>query len=372
MRKSILWTVFLVLGLTAGIFLFKAFNHMVLTDPKKARWVNAAMPVETALAQSISLEEVIGASGEVQQIATVSLTANVDSRVLEIPVDLGSIVQNGDLLIRWEDRLLRAALESSNKRLQKSDILLRHTIHQLDRLATLEAEGLGSLVEVEEAEIQVAEAREEQATAKAELIQAEIKLEYTELRSPVGGVVLGRMVNPGETTSADQFLITIGELDHILMVAYVGEEKIGSVHLGQKAEVSYDAYPGEPFTGEIVKIDPKTDLETRSFKAFIKISNPGLRLKPGLSGFSRIHRQKNTLAIPSTALINPVVERSTVFIVGPDGRAHLREVRVGLIAKGMTEILEGLKEGDEVVTVGQMHLKENDSVHTKGSRHAEE
>jgi membrane fusion protein, multidrug efflux system len=362
MKKTILLSFLILLGMIAIFLAVQSVRHMARTHPEKARLLNAAMPVETARAQRVTMEEVIGATGEVQQIATVSLTANISSRILEIPIDLGSVVQKSDLLIRWDNRLFEAALKSARERAENAEVQMRHAVQQLDRLRTLESEGMGSVLEVEEAELAVAMARLEQAGAEEEGARASLNLEYTMLRSPVGGVILARLVNPGENTTTDQLVLTLGELDHVLKVAYVGEERIGSVYLGQEAQVSFDAYPGEIFKGKVVKIDPKTDPETRSFMVFIKIANPELRLKPGLTGFSKIFRKKSALAVPSVSLMNPVGDRSTVFVIDKEGRARLREVQPGMVGKGLTEILHGLQEGETVVTVGQLHLRENDKV----------
>jgi membrane fusion protein, multidrug efflux system len=365
MRKKLVLAFLILLGALAAVLTIQSGLHMVRTFPEKARLVNAAMPVEMTAAAIVKMDEVIGATGEVQQISTVSLTSNINSRILEIAVDLGAIVQKGDLLIRWDKRLFEAVRKSAVQRVQNADVQMKHALQQLQRLKTLRDEGMGSALEVEEAEVAVSNARFEQAGAEEDLMRANLNLEHTTLVSPVGGVVLGRLANPGENTTVDQPLLTIGELDNVLMVAHVGEEKIGSVYLGQKAEVSFDAYAGERFEGQVVKIDPKTDTDTRSFKTFIKISNPDLRLKPGLTGFAKLFRRTSSLAIPSIALMNPAGDHSTVFVVGPEGRAQLRKVKVGMVSKGLTEIMEGLEMGETVVTVGQLYLREDDRVNSE-------
>jgi multidrug efflux pump subunit AcrA (membrane-fusion protein) len=88
-------------------------------------------------------------------------------------------------------------------------------------------------------------------------------------------------------------------------------------------------------------------------------------LKPGLSGFARIRRTaKNVLAVPSIAIVNPSGEQASVFVVDGTNHAKLTKVRPGIVVDAMTEISDGLKEGDKVVTVGQFYLKDNDKVHT--------
>ena len=363
-------TLLVAVILSVTFVLLMDLKHMIRTDPQKARLLNAAMPVETAPARMTSQEEIIGATGEVQQSTTVSLTAQVSGRVLSVPVDLGSIVQKGDLLVLWDDRLFQASFRSSQERAEKASVQLKYALRQMERLSALHAKGMGSAKDVEEAEIQVSAARLGQAEALEEKTRAQIKLESIPLRSPVTGVVLDRLINPGENTVANQPLLTLGALDHVLMVAHVAEDKIGSIYLGQSAEVTFNAYPTEKFVGNIVKIDPKTDPETHTFSVYIKLSNPDLRLKPGLTGFARIRLPKLALAIPSIAIMNPVEDHPNVFVVNKENQVHLREIKIGWVSQGKTTVLDGLREGEIVITVGQFHLRENDVVWSD-SIHAE-
>jgi RND family efflux transporter MFP subunit len=151
----------------------------------------------------------------------------------------------------------------------------------------------------------------------------------------------------------------------VLMAAKITEEKMHSVQLGLPAEITFPAFPSQVFKGTIFKIDPNIDPITRTFTTYIKIENPDFRLKPGLSGFARIRRTaKDVLAVPSISILNPSGEQASVFVVDGTNHAKMRKVRPGIVVDAMTEITDGLKEGDKVVTVGQFYLKDNDKVHT--------
>jgi len=151
--------------------------------------------------------------------------------------------------------------------------------------------------------------------------------------SPLDGIVLERLVNPNEFTKPGQVIMKLGVLNTVLMAAKITEEKMHSVQLGLPAETTFPAFPSEVFKGTVAKIDPNIDPITRTFTTYVKIENPDFRLKPGLSGFARIRR---------TA----------------------KKVHPGIVVDAMTEITNGLKEGEKVVTVGQFYLKENDKVHS--------
>ena len=340
-------------------------RHMILTDAGKARITRAATPVETVAVRRQSLDEVIGGSGIVEQSAPVTLTSVLAARVLAVPVKIGDVVKVGDLLVQWDGRVTRANLQAARQTVETGNLKVADLDRQFQRYLTLQKQNMSSPLDVEKSEIALAEAREGLSKATVVLEEAKIEAENLEMRSPIDGIVLERLVNPAETTKRDQLVIRLGVLDPVLMAPKITEEKIHSVQLGLPAETSFPAFPGEVFEGKVVKIDPNIDAVTRTFTAYIEIRNPELRLKPGLSGFARIRRSAtNSLAVPSVALINPTGDQASVFVVDGDGKAHLRKVRSGIVVNAMTEILDGLKEGEQVVTVGQLNLRENDKVHT--------
>jgi len=323
-------------------------RYLLYTDPLKARIVGMPIPVQTVAAAVTDLRDVVGASGSVEQSATVTLKPRIVSRVDKVPVDLGSIVKEGDPLVELDDRLFAADLEGAK-------IKADHTGKQLHRMEVLEAKGLGTAVDTEKS-------RTEDAEARMAVIQAEIALSNTRISSPVDGVVLDRMTNPGETTSPDQKILLLGTLHPVMMVADVSEDKMGFVRLGMKAEVGTNAFPGVTFTGEVAKVQAEVSAKTRTFQVYIRIENPDLALKPGVTGYARLDNHHMALAVPSTAIMNPIGDRATVFVADKDNRAHLREIRRGMSAEGKTEIIDGLKEGELVVTVGQLELRDNERI----------
>ena len=310
--------------------------------------VHLPVSVQTAPAIVKTLHETVGASGYIEPSMPVFLTAKVVSRVLSVPVDLGAVVQPGALLVQLDPHLYEAELEAAR-------VVYEHTHNQLQRMLALEKMTFASAVQVEDARVAA-------ANAQNALISAQINLTNTKVLSPAPAVVLQRSINPGEMTKIDQELILLGIIDPIMMVAQVTENKIGSVYLGMRAEVGTDAFPGVTFTGTIAKIDSKVDDATRTFAVYIRLANHDLRLKKGVTGYSRIAAARTVLAIPSSAVINPVGDQAAVFVVDKEDKAHLRQIRSGMVVEGMTEVLTGVEEGEQVVTAGQSGLRDNDKV----------
>jgi len=210
--------------------------------------------------------------------------------------------------------------------------------------------------------LEYANAQSENDNAKYNLNRVKYNINYLQMKSPVTGVILERTVNPGETPPLRNPLFTVGIIDPIFMIAKVPEQNVGDVSIGQKVEVVFDAYPNLTYEGKIFKIDANVDIQTRTFLTYIEIPNRDLKLKPGLTGFSRISIKKEALALPNLAIINPTGQRATVFVIDHNNMAHLREIRIGTVTERYTEILSGLVEGEKVASVGMRGLRDKDQV----------
>jgi len=352
-RKFIIrrwFDIILGVGLTglALVALAITIKYLVFTDATKARPVGLPIPVQTVEAKVTTLHEIIGASGIMLESRDAFLTDRVVAKVLKVPVEVGNVVKQGDLLVQLDDTLFRSALDHA--RIERD-----HTSAQLQRMLALQAKGFASAVEVEQA-------RTADAAAQEAVVQAEFNLNNTKMVSPAPAIILARTINPDEITSVGNPAFKLGIIDPIYMDAQVTEEKMGSIRMGMEGEVSTDGFPGVIFKGKVVKADGSVNDLTRCFGVYLSIANPDVRLIPGITGYARIENNHMALAVPSTAVIDPVGDHATVFVVDNDGRAHARQIRRGLMADGMTEILDGVQEGEKVVTVGMLELHDNDKV----------
>ncbi|MBV9128652.1 MAG: efflux RND transporter periplasmic adaptor subunit [Verrucomicrobia bacterium] len=362
-RVRILPWILVALGcVVLGVLGFKVIVHERNTDQQKARTLRGPIPVEVAPARIAAIEEVVGGSGQIVQYTTVNVTARLPARIVELPVNIGVFVKAGDLIARFDDRVPKATVAANRELLEASRTKAKNYETQLKRLTALQERHMAADYDVETAESNLATAKQTIAAAQQALAQAEVDLEYTVLKSPVNGIVIDRPANLGETAKLDETIAVIGEIDNVYLKAIIGEEKIGSINLNMAAEASFDAYPGEVFKGTVEKIDPQTNPLTHAFATYIKIPNPGWRLKPGLTGFARLSLSRRALTVPSTAVLNPVGDHPSVFVIDSAKRAHQRAVRIGKISGALTEILDGLQEGETIVVTGQMYVLENDEV----------
>jgi RND family efflux transporter MFP subunit len=338
-------------------------RHVIATDPNMARLANHPIPVMVAEARVGDLKETIGATGTLVPFDFASLTAKVSARVLTVTVNLGDIVTPGAVLVTFDTGPLKAALASASVEQERAKADAERASQQLARIQAVFDQGVLPILDLEKAKAANDAAQAELFAAESKLIQAKLDLSYAVVTSPVASVVTQRLVNPGETPALNAPLLVLGHINPILADALVSEEHLGKVHLAQPATVTLTAYLNEELKGTVVRIDPTANTETRTFQAFVRLSNDDLRLKPGLTTFVRLERvYPKVLMVPSVALLNVTgLQESSLFVVDKD-RAHLRRVKIGVMGDGRTTIVEGVREGERVVTVGQLNLRDGDTV----------
>lgn len=345
-REIVVWLG--VVGLLVVPVVAVTAYHLLQTSQADARLAGLAIPVQTVPVTLQPVENVIGGSGIVQPSLPVNLTSKVVARVSRVAVAPGAVVRPGELLVQFDPALYQANLDSAQ-------VSYTHFHNELKRVEALSHLSFASPVDLENARI--AEAR-----ARVAVVSAKIDLANTKIVSPVFAVVLSRSVNPGEMSRIDEAVMQLGVIAPILMEVAVSEDKVGFVYPGMDAKVSTDAFPGETFEGRVERIDSSVDVMTRAFQVFVEVPNQDLRLIKGVTGYARLSSRRTGLTVPSTAVVNPLGDRAIVYVVDRSQRAHSREIRVGLSANGVTEILAGLNQGEQVVSVGQGGLHDNDEV----------
>ncbi|MEJ2695415.1 MAG: efflux RND transporter periplasmic adaptor subunit [Candidatus Sulfobium sp.] len=197
-------------------------------------------------------------------------------------------------------------------------------------------------------------------------------VEKKTIRAPFGGRLGITTVNPGQFVNPGDNIVTLQSLDSIYADFYLPQQDLSRISLGQKVTASTDTYPGRTFRGTITAINPKVETSTRNVQVEATITNPRHELLPGMFATvvvraGKVHRY---LTLPQTAVTyNPYGD--TVFVVeekgkGPEGKpvliARQTFVTVGPTRGDQVAILKGIKEGEIVVTSGQVKLKNGSRV----------
>jgi len=171
------------------------------------------------------------------------------------------------------------------------------------------------------------------------------------IAAPVSGVVLEKPSVEGMRFQPGDILYRIADLDTVWLIAEVFEQDLALVRPGQEAQLSVSAYPDRTFQGEVIFIYPGLSPETRTAKVRIELPNPDGLLKPAMFGTAHLAagEQVPVLAVPDSAVIDSGTRRIALVALG-EGRFEPRELRTGRRADGYLEVLEGLREGESVVT----------------------
>jgi RND family efflux transporter MFP subunit len=171
------------------------------------------------------------------------------------------------------------------------------------------------------------------------------------LRSPASGIVVEKNVVEGARIMPGMDLYRIADLSRVWVEAEIFEKDFSLTRVGQAGVVTFEAYPGEVFRGSVTYAYPTVSASSRTGRVRLELTNPGLRLKPGM--YAEVELQapplEETLLVPRTAVLQ-TGERSIVFHRMSNGQLHPMEVVTGLSSGDQVQILSGLGEGTVVVS----------------------
>ena len=197
--------------------------------------------------------------------------------------------------------------------------------------------------------------------------QYENLLENTVLTSPISGVVTARNYDPGDMTG-QQPVLTVGQLSPIVKVMInVSENDMRLIGRGMAVDITFDAFPGEEFSGKISRVYPTVDPATRTFPAEIDIANPGERILPGM--FARVNLNLGdveNVVVPDRAVVKQSGSGNKyVYVYHNDGTVTYNKVDLGRRLDSEYELLSGVQSGDSVVIAGQSRLADGVKVEVK-------
>jgi Cu(I)/Ag(I) efflux system membrane fusion protein len=168
--------------------------------------------------------------------------------------------------------------------------------------------------------------------------------------APSSGIVLKREAVPGKYVEPGTTLYEVADLSTVWISADIYESEVAAVTLNQQASVTFAAYPGETFRGTVSYVYPTLNAEARTVRVRVELPNPGLKLKPGMYGNVTLETDAvNTLVVPKEAVLDTGL-RQLVFLDRGEGAYMPYPVKLGRRNQDSVEVLEGLKEGDRIVT----------------------
>jgi HlyD family secretion protein len=199
--------------------------------------------------------------------------------------------------------------------------------------------------------------------AKGKYMGAEAQLSYSEIRSPIDGFVTDRPLYPGEMAAAGVALITVMDTSQVIAKAHIPLPDAAVLKLGDKATLTV---PGEtdPVNGKVTIISPALDPNSTTVEVWVQAANPKQKLKPGTSVQLAMIAQtlKDAIAVPAESVLTAQDGSTTVMVIGPDNRAHQTTVKTGIRQGDKIQIVEGIEEGQRVISSGAYALPDKTKV----------
>ena len=200
-------------------------------------------------------------------------------------------------------------------------------------------------------------------SAKGKYSAAASALSYATIRSPIRGVVTDRPLFPGEMAQAGQPLLTVMDTSALLAKVHLPQAQTSGLHVGDKASVTVQG-TDEKASGSISLISPALDTGSTTLEIWVKVPNGKAELKPGTPVHVAIEARtlENVTTVPAESVVTTKTGGDAVMVVGADGLAHEREVKLGVTDGKDTQVLDGVRAGEMVVTVGTHSLEDKTKV----------
>jgi HlyD family secretion protein len=359
-------------------------------------------PSKLAKVEKGDLAKSVVATGKVEPITKVEVKSKASGIVKKLLIDAGDRVKKGQLLAQLDKEEIQAQVEQSRAALQAAEASLKGAEADFerakvdaegpdvpllkrayDRAVGMAKEGVVSQSALDDAQknyelslnkqnvskaqltvlrAKIAQTQAQMAQDRAHLNQLTEQLSYTDIESPIDGIVLSRDVEMGDAVSSILVLgssatlvMTLGDTSEVYVKGKVDESDIGKVYLGQPARIKVESFKDKTFSGKVTKISPmgveKDNVTT--FEVRVSINNPGGELKAAMTANAEIilEEHKNVLQIPEGAIVYDKDKKASVEVPEPSAKEGKKKVAVNIgISNGAkTELLGGLKEGDQVV-----------------------
>ena len=312
----------------------------------------APVAIEVGRVQRLTLVDDTEAIGTLRSRQAVMLRPELSGRVASIGFAEGQRVRRGQLLVQLDDTLQRAQLRQA-----EAQAGIART--QLQRNRELVAQNF------------VSQSAVDQSAAALEVAQAQVALAQAQLTrmrivAPFDGQAGLRQFDIGDYVKDGADLVNIEDTSQVLVDYRLPERYAARVRPGLVVDVMLDALPGQRYSGRVEALDSQVDVNGRSLLVRARLDNRDGTLKPGMFARARttLGLRENALVVPEEALVPQGGKQYIIKVVeGPQGKVSQRiEAQLGVRVSGRAEVLQGLAEGDLVVTAGQARLMRGDAL----------
>lgn len=338
------------LGVTAiGWIGYTLANNKATIDEKAKIVPASAVPVVVVSVKTATFNEALSVIGTIAANSEVRVVSETQGRAKRVNFALGDSKSAGNVLVQVDDELKQANYETSKANYEKTKVdLARYEALLKENAAT---------------DIQVENARYAFKVSESQYITARRQLTDTRITTPVGGTITTKEVEVGSMVQPGMVIANIVDVSRLKVKVNMAERDVFKLKENQKVTITTDVYPLEKFTGTISVINVKGD-EGHTYPVEIALQNNAKNpLKAGM--FARVHfdgiSSRPMLSIPRETLIGSAKEPQ-VYVVNSNNKAELRNIVLGAESESSLEVLQGLKEGEQVVISGHINLRDGAAV----------
>ena len=328
------------------------------------------VPITVARAEGRDVQRSVETVGSLLAWNDVQVKTEQPGTVARLLVDLGDPVQAGQVVAEYDARefqlavnqaeadaqTAREALGRARSQLEwaKSELERNQTLWSKQLIASRDVDNARNLHNVAAAQVAMDEADARRREATLGIMRK--RLGDTTIRAPFAAYVAKRHLNPGEYVKENTVVFTLVALDPLKYTGTVPERFAPELRTGQRIELTVEAYPGQSFAGEVTRISPAVEVQTRSLALEGRVPNKDGRLRPGFftKGVVLTRRETGVAFVPAEAVVY-FVGISKLFVVSGD-RVEERLIRAGVRQGAWVEVAEGVKPGETVAitNLGQL------------------
>lgn len=304
-------------------------------------------------------------TGTIQPERQADLRAEISSVISQVLKENGDPVKRGEVLVRLDTASINDSLRSADESVRVAMLAVEQTARQVQRQKTLLASGMTSTQALDDAEARHNNAQSDLVANRARQTQAREQLQRTEVRAPFDGIVVERKTSAGDTATIGKELLKVVDPTSMRFEGRISADKIPDVKVGQRVSFSITGYTGKTFAGKVKRIDPAANPVTRQVEVLVAFADNDIPKVSGLYAEGQVEvASRKTLSIPEAVL----VKNGDKTLVWRVDQKVLRRVEIKLGARdpqrGDFEVLDGLKEGDQLIRNPQITFKDGDTLET--------
>ena len=284
----------------------------------------------------------VEAAGQIEPSVTVELKSKASGQILAIQGETGQVVQKGTLLVQIDKRNPQNSLAQASAQLEAAKARRSIAEAQSKRAAALLSEKIINDVDFEQSQLESANAKAEVVRSQVAVETARIQLDDTDLRAPITGTIIEKLVEEGQVISSPimdvgggTLMLKMADLTSVEVRTLVDETDIGKITPGQAAVVTVTAFPNQPFRGVVQKIEPQAtaDQTVTTFAVRIVLTNDRGLLKPGMNAEVSIlvTESRDVIAVPTGALRTDRDLKTSAALVGLDEATAAEQLKANAL-----------------------------------------